>query len=341
MGEYAEKTKVREQNRNEKRQFLQKQVRQSKRRNAVPKLIPRAIAQEFEQKTGYSSANIRVSESDMPDLFGAKAATQGNEIHFPRGQYHPETAEGRRILKHEMRHTIQQTRNEVAANVDGVVNNEKGKEAEADRGFEGVKMSGWNSYCTVSMGLNNSPVQCCGGAMQFSSEEELRKYVVEQASRKAIDIKIKEKQSRTKAGPCLSTVYDPVLNQIYFGQNFQSGNATEYRAYQKWLREEAHPIIQTRTEKYQSAIDRGEVPDLTGSRDIRLAAHSEIRALDQALKAREALGEPVDERTISEMYLHNIDLRQLYRAGEINFKKRCENCKRITDGIKVLGDESD
>ncbi len=336
MGEY---TKQQKKNRSERKNFLQNQVKQSKRRNAVPKLIPRPIAQEFEQKTGYSSANIRVSESDMPDLFGAKAATQGNEIHFPRGQYHPETAEGRRILKHEMRHTIQQTRNEVAANIDGVVNNEKGKEAEADRGFEGVKMSGWNSCYTVSMGLNNSPIQCCGGATRFSSEEELRQYVVEQASEKAKEIR--EKQPRTKAGPCLSTVYDPVLNQIYFGQNFQSGNATEYRAYQKWLREEAHPIIQTRTEEYQSAIDRGEVPDLTGSRDIRLAAHSEIRALDQALKAREALGEPVDERTISEMYLHNIDLRQLYRAGEINFKKRCENCKRITDGIKVLGDESD
>ena len=268
----------------------------------------------------------------MPDLFGARAATQGNEIHFPRGQYQPETAEGRRILKHEMRHTIQQTKNEVTANVDGIVNNEKGKEAEADRGFEGVKMSGWNSCYTVSMGLNNSPIQCCGGATRFFSEEELRQYVVEQASEKAKEIR--EKQSRTKAGPCLSTVYDPVLNQIYFGQNFQSGNATEYRAYQKWLREEAHPIIQTRTEEYQSAIDRGEVPDLTGSRDIRLAAHSEIRAL-------EASGKSVDERTISEMYLHNIDLRQLYRAGEINFKKRCENCKRITDGIKVLGDESD
>lgn len=83
----AEYTKQQQKNGSERKNFLKNQIKQSKRRNTVPKLIPRVIAQEFEQKTGYSSANIRVSESDMPDLFGAKAATQGNEIHFPRGQY--------------------------------------------------------------------------------------------------------------------------------------------------------------------------------------------------------------------------------------------------------------
>lgn len=139
----AEYTKQQQKNGSKRKNFLKNQIKQSKRRNAVPKLIPRVIAQEFEQKTGYSSANIRVSESDMPDLFGAKAATQGNEIHFPRGQYQPETAEGRRILKHEMRHVIQQTRNEVCANVNGVVNDESEKEAEADKGFEGMGTDAW------------------------------------------------------------------------------------------------------------------------------------------------------------------------------------------------------
>ncbi len=70
-----------------------------------------------------------------------------------------------------------------------------------------------------------------------------------------------------------------------------------------------------------------------------LTAHSEIRALDQALKAREDSGEQVDESTISEMYLHNINLPRLYERDKIAFKKRCENCKRITDGIKILGDK--
>lgn len=335
MGEYAEKTKAGEKNGNEKRQFLQKQVRQSKRRNAVPKVIPRAIAQEFEQKTGYSSANIRVSESDMPDLFGAKAATQGNEIHFPRGKYRPETAEGRRILKHEMRHTIQQTRNEVAANVNGVVNNEKEKEAEADKGFEDIKMPRWNSYQTVSMGLSNSPVQCCGGDM---SEEELKQYIIQQASTKAREVRTQ--QSKTKAGPCLSMVYDPLLKQFYFGQNFQSGNARENTAYQQWLSTEAHPIIQGRTDAYQRAIDSGQISNLPEGHDPRLAAHSEVRALDQALKAREATLEgTVDESAISEMYLYNINLPRLYERDKIAFKRRCENCAMITQGIKVLGDE--
>lgn len=161
MDEYA---KQQQKNGSERKNFLQNQVKQSKRRNAVPKLIPRAIAQEFEQKTGYSSANIRVKESDMPDLFGAKAATQGNEIHFPRGQYQPGTAEGKRILKHEMRHTIQQTRNEVAANVDGVMNVEKGKEAEADKGFEEIRTSVRNAGIDFSSDIGHAPIQCCGGS---------------------------------------------------------------------------------------------------------------------------------------------------------------------------------
>lgn len=159
MGEYIEK-----QQKSGRKQFLQRQVKQSKRRNAVPKLIPRAIAQEFEQKTGYSSANIRVSESDMPDLFGAKAAVQGNEIHFPRGRYQPETAEGRKILKHEMRHIIQQARNQVFANADGVVNDEKAKEDEADRGFEGIRASVGNIGANFSSDVGHLPVQCCGGS---------------------------------------------------------------------------------------------------------------------------------------------------------------------------------
>jgi len=159
MGEYTRKLQKSE---SERKQFLRGQIKETKRKNAVPKLIPHAIAQEFEQKTGYSSTNIRVSESDMPDLFGAKAATQGNEIHFPRGQYQPETAEGKRILKHEMRHTIQQARNEVAPNVDGVVNDEKGKEAEADKGFEQIKESNGNTGKFILAQSNYLPVQCSG-----------------------------------------------------------------------------------------------------------------------------------------------------------------------------------
>ncbi len=45
----------------------------------------------------------------------------------------------------------------------------------------------------------------------------------------------------------------------------------------------------------------------------------------------------VDESSLSEMYLYNIDLSELYKGNGIVPKLRCENCSRITDGIITIG----
>lgn len=71
--------------------------------------------------------------------------------------------------------------------------------------------------------------------------------------------------------------------------------------------------------------------------DPRLAAHAEVRALDQALKARRELKMMVDESTISELYLYVIHLTCLYKGEGPKPDDRCENCARITDGIRTIG----
>ena len=44
----------------------------------------------------------------MSNQIQAKAFTTGNHIYFNRGEYQPETSAGKRLLAHELTHTIQQ-----------------------------------------------------------------------------------------------------------------------------------------------------------------------------------------------------------------------------------------
>lgn len=78
--------------------------------------------------------------------------------------------------------------------------------------------------------------------------------------------------------------------------------------------------------------------------DTRLAAHSEIRALDEAIKVRRSLGLPVTEDIINELYVYNIDLRNMYATGKAGIpsmipKCRCPNCLKLTEGINTIRHE--
>src|SRR5207253_2627187 len=66
----------------------------------------------------------------------SRAFTIGRDIVFGADEYRPETAEGQRLLGHELAHVVQQRNACVAptAQVAGVsVNDERALEAEADR----------------------------------------------------------------------------------------------------------------------------------------------------------------------------------------------------------------
>lgn len=70
------------------------------------------IQREMEHKIGadFSGVNIHTGSSSvqMSRELGAKAFTVGNDIHFSRGQYDPHTSKGKRLLAHELTHTVQQ-----------------------------------------------------------------------------------------------------------------------------------------------------------------------------------------------------------------------------------------
>ena len=60
--------------------------------------------------TDFSSIRVHTDEAaaEMNTHLGANAFTRGRDVYFARGQFTPETREGRRLLAHELTHVVQQ-----------------------------------------------------------------------------------------------------------------------------------------------------------------------------------------------------------------------------------------
>jgi hypothetical protein len=166
------------------------------------------------------------------------------------------------------------------------------------------------------------------------NRSEIEKALIEATSNRAREI-FESGVSKKEMGPCLSGIHDPLTGKTYFGQNFKN-NATMRQEYQKWLDNDADPIIKDLVKEYENKIKSGEIK-LSEVADNRLAAHSEIRALDQVLKERRKAGLPVGHTTITELFLHNIDLYKSNGNGNLVTKIRCEHCRYLTDGINTVG----
>lgn len=74
--------------------------------------LPESVRSFFEPRFGYDLRNVRVhadaSAADSARSLGARAYTLGRDIVFGSGQYAPRSHEGRRLIAHELAHTIQQ-----------------------------------------------------------------------------------------------------------------------------------------------------------------------------------------------------------------------------------------
>ena len=75
----------------------------------------------FEPRFGYNFANVRVSadssSAKSAEELRAKSYTGGSRIVFAANEYQPGTAEGRRLLAHELAHVVQQGRARRTTNV--------------------------------------------------------------------------------------------------------------------------------------------------------------------------------------------------------------------------------
>jgi hypothetical protein len=70
------------------------------------------VQRSFGEAFGADFSNVRIhtgTESDQLNAaVGARAFTTGSDVFFREGEYQPDTSEGKRLLAHELTHTIQQ-----------------------------------------------------------------------------------------------------------------------------------------------------------------------------------------------------------------------------------------
>ena len=128
--------------------------------------------------------------------------------------------------------------------------------------------------------------------------------------------------SLSKRGPVLSAIYDPKTGKTFFGTNFNMRKAADRLEFEKF-KENLHPLLKKRLENHN-------LFDHTGKAGTP-GAHSEIRALDEALKAREAAtGTKVTEADLSDFQLHNRGMTN--HAPNVPVP-RCPHCAALTEGV--------
>ena len=78
--------------------------------------IPDELRREMETRFGCDFSRVRIHQDARADdsarALGARAFTIGNDIYFQAGAFEPTRIDGRRLLAHELAHTIQQSAGE-------------------------------------------------------------------------------------------------------------------------------------------------------------------------------------------------------------------------------------
>jgi len=74
--------------------------------------LPASSRGYFEPRFGHDFSRVRIHvdnrAASMADSIGARAFTLGQNVVFGDGQYQPDSREGRRLIAHELAHTVQQ-----------------------------------------------------------------------------------------------------------------------------------------------------------------------------------------------------------------------------------------
>lgn len=97
--------------------------------------MPAAVQAKMEDAFDFDFSAVRIHEGPQAEAIGARAYTQGTDIHFAPGEYAPEDHAGQFLLGHELAHVVQQSAGRVSATTQAkgiAVNDDGGLEHEAD-----------------------------------------------------------------------------------------------------------------------------------------------------------------------------------------------------------------
>ncbi|MEP7214198.1 MAG: DUF4157 domain-containing protein [Acidobacteriota bacterium] len=82
--------------------------------NAMETRMPKPLRHEMEKALQSDFSNLKIYESHLPTLVGAKSYATGNEIHFAPGGFDPFSQDGQTLVAHELAHVVQQREGRVA-----------------------------------------------------------------------------------------------------------------------------------------------------------------------------------------------------------------------------------
>ena len=96
--------------------------------------LPSPLRKKMEAAFRTDFSDVRTHQGPNAESLGALAFTQGRDIHFARGKYNPASAEGQKIIGHELTHVVQQRAGKVAVpqGQGAPINAEPKLETEAD-----------------------------------------------------------------------------------------------------------------------------------------------------------------------------------------------------------------
>lgn len=95
--------------------------------------LPGTVQAKMEAAFGHDFGDVRVHHGGEAESIGAVAFTRGTHLHFAPGRYQPHSAEGQKLLGHELAHVVQQRAKRVARPGGAVpINADPALEREAD-----------------------------------------------------------------------------------------------------------------------------------------------------------------------------------------------------------------
>jgi RHS repeat-associated protein len=140
--------------------------------------------------------------------------------------------------------------------------------------------------------------------------------------------------SANERGPVLTGIMDIETSEISFGLNIGRKGAPVTSVEMEQLMESLHPLLRKRVQEqtFFSVLGKSGENSLMFEKAGAVGTHSEVIALNNALKAREMrLGRQLTEADLSGFLLHNRSLRGP-NAGSL-VPPRCVNCSSITRGV--------
>jgi hypothetical protein len=153
--------------------------------------------------------------------------------------------------------------------------------------------------------------------------------------------KTRKEMTNRDRGPVLTSVVDPDTGEVFHGVN---GSIPPNPRTPDDLPPDLHPVLEKRVDEYNKAIKDGEI--VVGKYDNGQYAngepghHSEIWAIDQLFKAREARGIAVTDKSFDDVFLSNKIATKGKRAGAVGDSIiRCPDCSKITKGAHDVSED--